>query len=734
MPIRRRKNESQLNYKNLESRQMLATVVVNTPVDIVDANDGLTSLREAVVQANADNSVDVITFDSSIAGQPVVLDTILPILSNVEITIDGDLNDDSVADITIQGVDGISGISRQIFDERNVFTINESDIQFDGLTFSGFSNTVGELTGVVGGSRSTVSFINNNFDGNNITGDTVLVAGTIISGGDSLLNFSIDVDIFIDNSSFTNNTSLNSLISLFSTALLPNTLTIQNSTFDNNISERASIISAGNSTTVIDNSSITNNSGVSGTLFASGISLEVTNSVFAENENGSAGGAIFLTRVDALISNSLIVDNVAEFNGGGIFRLNNDASDGSLTVVNSTISGNSAGISGGGFFGSGTFVNTTITGNSAGSSGGGIEPGFTLPINTDPPFLSLENSIVLGNSATNSNDIGNFQTTNAEGFSIVGSDVSLSLSSLSGIIVADPTEVFAETEGNIGNSTILAGVLADNGGPFQSVALLNSFSNPALDVGTLPDGVATDAAGNPRSFDLAGVDNGGTVDAGAFELQNQVNFPPVFADESITVDVPENTQFVADLNVTDDNDSEGAGITFAITGGADASAFSVNIDTGELQFVTAPDFETPGSSELSNSFSVEVTATNSNGLSDSQTVLVNVTDEATVIALTLDQTSVSEDGSVTATLTRSGDTSGALTVSLTSSNDTVATVPAAVTFADGQTVATFVVTAVDDDLVDGDQLTTIAATTGPLTVSADLTCLLYTSPSPRDRG
>ena len=49
--------------------------------------------------------------------------------------------------------------------------------------------------------------------------------------------------------------------------------------------------------------------------------------------------------------------------------------------------------------------------------------------------------------------------------------------------------------------------------------------------------------------------------------------------------------------------------------------------------------------------------------------------------------------------------------------------PASVTFADGQTVATFVVTAVDDDLVDGDQLTTITATASALTVSADLTVL-----------
>ena len=60
----------------------------------------------------------------------------------------------------------------------------------------------------------------------------------------------------------------------------------------------------------------------------------------------------------------------------------------------------------------------------------------------------------------------------------------------------------------------------------------------------------------------------------------------------------------------------------------------------------------------------------------------------------------------------------------------MATAPASATFADGQTTATFVVTAVDNDLVDGDQLTTITATAGTLTVSADLTVLDNDVPEP----
>ena len=48
----------------------MATIYVTTALDIVNAGDGKTSLREAVIQANTNGTTsDVIRFDQILAGQ-----------------------------------------------------------------------------------------------------------------------------------------------------------------------------------------------------------------------------------------------------------------------------------------------------------------------------------------------------------------------------------------------------------------------------------------------------------------------------------------------------------------------------------------------------------------------------------------------------------------------------------------------------------------------------------------
>lgn len=67
-------------------------------------------------------------------------------------------------------------------------------------------------------------------------------------------------------------------------------------------------------------------------------------------------------------------------------------------------------------------------------------------------------------------------------------------------------------------------------------------------------------------------------------------------------------------------------VTWVITGGADAGEFRINPATGEISFVTAPDFEAPSDANGDNVYLVEITATDSNNLSAVLTVAITVED------------------------------------------------------------------------------------------------------------
>lgn len=59
----------------LEDRRQLAAVTVTTHLDVVNAGDGLTSLREAIQTTNAAAGADEIYFDAALSGQTIVLQT-----------------------------------------------------------------------------------------------------------------------------------------------------------------------------------------------------------------------------------------------------------------------------------------------------------------------------------------------------------------------------------------------------------------------------------------------------------------------------------------------------------------------------------------------------------------------------------------------------------------------------------------------------------------------------------
>ncbi|MCC9601569.1 M12 family metallo-peptidase [Stieleria sp. JC731] len=78
--------------------------------------------------------------------------------------------------------------------------------------------------------------------------------------------------------------------------------------------------------------------------------------------------------------------------------------------------------------------------------------------------------------------------------------------------------------------------------------------------------------------------------------------------------------------------------------------------------------------------------------------------------VSIDVSAMSENGgSATGTVSRNSGTTGDLTVLLSSSDTTEATVPASVVIPDGSQSVTFPITAVDDSILDGNQIATITA-------------------------
>ena len=116
--------------------------------------------------------------------------------------------------------------------------------------------------------------------------------------------------------------------------------------------------------------------------------------------------------------------------------------------------------------------------------------------------------------------------------------------------------------------------------------------------------------------------NGGSATQLLSVTVTDVNEDPAITSASST-SVPENT--LAVLTVTS-SDVDGDISTYSISGGADGGLFAINGVTGDLTFLAAPNFESPGDSDTDNVYQLQVTADDGNGGSAIQSLSVTVTD------------------------------------------------------------------------------------------------------------
>ncbi|MFC0351732.1 DUF4347 domain-containing protein, partial [Undibacterium danionis] len=91
---------------------------------------------------------------------------------------------------------------------------------------------------------------------------------------------------------------------------------------------------------------------------------------------------------------------------------------------------------------------------------------------------------------------------------------------------------------------------------------------------------------------------------------------------SATINVTENTTAVTTVHASDPDVGGGPTVVYSKSG-TDAALFNLNTSTGQLSFITAPNFEAPGDADHNNVYNVTVTASDGS-LSDTQTLAITV--------------------------------------------------------------------------------------------------------------
>jgi hypothetical protein len=422
----------------------MATFTVTTNADIVNASDGVLSLREAVTQANATTAADTILFASTMEGNTLVL-TGGELTLSQDTSIDGDQNNDGLR-VSISG-----GDTSRIM----AITGAQTDIALRDIVLrDGHSLVTGTSTAQAG--------------------------GAIYAGGKSLTIASSDL---IGNTTFTafgyGYYAMGDGGAIFSAG---GTLSITNSNFEGNSGDTGGAIATAYGTVtnldVVDSYFYRNFAYNAGAIALNG-NMQIMNSTisynrshirYSYNDYGGDSGGILLVGNGSITSSS-IINNDTHDSGGGI------ALYGNLTIADSTVAHNSAHSSYGGFgggikVGQGNLIvrNSTITSNSVGGyddRGGGA--GIAL---SSTATLDIANSIVAGNTARGDAvidpDISGVITF-SNGHNIFGTDV--------------PGNIAGDLE-NIAASTIFTAIDPATGGGQVNAAgivpLRASVTNPAL--------------------------------------------------------------------------------------------------------------------------------------------------------------------------------------------------------------------------------------------------------------
>ncbi len=218
---------------------------------------------------------------------------------------------------------------------------------------------------------------------------------------------------------------------------------------------------------------------------------------------------------------------------------------------------------------------------------------------------------------------------NVETINLYSGDWTLGSEGIDSLIFGPGSDTLRLTSGVLADNTFsgtIAGFDSSDTIDLEGIGLATSATLGAgnlLTIAGAPGGPVTlqlDAGDvfTGEVFRVADDGVGGTLVTVGVDQAPDFTSPDVFS-------VAENTTAVGSVMAMDpENDA----FVFSLSGGADASFFSVDAHTGALSFNATPDFETPADANGDNIYIVDVSATDAYGAVSTQTVSVSVTDVA----------------------------------------------------------------------------------------------------------
>lgn len=548
------------------------TIFVDSTLDNLIMNDGLCTLREAVISANGDDGGDSGCNDGS-GADSIIFDLGVGVTGTVglqlgqidignnfkygAITIDRGFNNVTISGSNNSRVFGI-GLAQKltlkgITIEGGKTTGNSSGVTFcesagvASFTKGGAICTEGSLVledstirdsstagdDADGGAiyaAGNITLINSTISGNRISGasaegggiyalgDATLINSTVSdnNGGGSSQNivggFHAGESVTLVDSTVSDNVGLG-FVSLSRVGVV----TLTNSTVSNNHAG----FEAAAARVTLTNSIVSSNHRFGGFKVLNSAVVTLTNSTVSDNNRqdlSGEGGGFYVYKGTVTLTNSVVSGNSSDGAGGGFY-----VGKGTVTLTNSVVSGNSSGERGGGFYvdmESGDVVslaNSTVSGNRTeqNNAGGG---GFYIRSGHNSS-LALINSTVSGNSTAGENSSGG-------GFyNQGGGSITLKNSTISGNIANDASAIgdgahlaggFAPSTISL-NSSILSGNGLDNfsyvtGGGVVTLNVTNSLIG--ADVVAAINGGNTDNVVNNTPVLVALADNNCIILAG----------------------------------------------------------------------------------------------------------------------------------------------------------------------------------------------------------------------------